>query len=306
MNIVVLGAGALGAYFGARWQEAGQNVTYLVRSRRAKQLREHGLHIQSVQGDYEVNTPKIVEQPEDIDSADLVLLAVKGYHLPSTYPALDVLVEKGAKILPILNGNEHFDVLQERYGVEKVLGGLAFIIATLNENGHVVHTSKAHDMVFGALHPSQTELCEQLQQISEPANFSNTYSDNIQEAIWNKYMFIHAFSGITTASNLSIGEIWEQTETLNIAYKLLEEMKELANASGVSITTKHVEAASENLHKFHPEATSSMHQDRRKGLPLEVEHIHGGALRQAKKVGLTLPYTETIYGLIKPFDGKNN
>ncbi|QDP41241.1 ketopantoate reductase family protein [Radiobacillus deserti] len=302
MNIVILGAGALGAYFGARWQEAGQHVTYLVRSKRAQQLREHGLHIHSVQGDYEVTNLQFVESAEDISTADLVLLAVKGYHLPTTYSALDVLVEKGAKVLPILNGNEHFEMLQTRYGTENVLGGLAFIIATLDKNGHVVHTSKAHDMVFGALHPSQNELCATLQKISESANFKSTWSDDIEEAIWNKYMFIHAFSGITTASNLPIGPISEQEATIKIAYKLLEEMKDLAKASGVSITEKHVKDGFDKLHQFHPEATSSMHQDRRKGLQLEVEHIHGGALRQAKKLGLTLPYTETIYGIIKPFD----
>ncbi|WP_181350958.1 ketopantoate reductase family protein [Thalassobacillus sp. CUG 92003] len=306
MNIVVLGAGALGAYFGSRWHEAGHNVVNLVREGRAEQLREHGLKIHSPHGNYTIEQPAIAESPDEIDEADLVLLAVKGYHLHGTLEWLKALVQKGAKVLPLLNGMEHFTILQKELGEEAVVGGASYIIATLDEHGHVVHSSSFHDIVYGPLHPSQQPFCEELGVVCNQANINSRLSPNILEDLWKKYMFITAFSGITTAANLPIGEIRSVPGTFRIAERMLEEMKDLANGHNVSVSDDDVQQAFANLKKLDHEATSSMHQDRRKGLPLETEHLHGGALRLASEVNLSLPHTETIYGLIKPFSYFDN
>ncbi|MBM7553670.1 ketopantoate reductase family protein [Thalassobacillus pellis] len=302
MKIVVLGAGAVGAYFGSRWEEAGHDVTYLVRERRAAQLREIGLQVHSTQGDYSNAHPSVIEDPEEIDHADFVFLSVKGYHLYGTIDPLKKLVQKGAKVMPVLNGMEHIKTLQKELGEEAVLGGLAFIMATLDENGHVVHSSPFHDLVFGPMHPSQQALVDELGIACEQANMSSKLSTNILEELWKKYMFITSFSGITTAANLPIGGVRNHPETLHIARMILEEMKELANHNGVTLTYRHVDKAFESLENIDDESTSSMHQDRRKGLTLEVEHLHGGALRLAEAVNLKLPYLESIYGLIKPYE----
>ncbi|WP_138418356.1 ketopantoate reductase family protein [Aquibacillus sediminis] len=302
MKIVILGAGALGAYFGARWEQVGQPVTFLVRPKRAQQLRTNGLSIHSVKGNYTLKQPTVVDRVDAIDQVDLVLLAVKGYHLPNTIEQLKVLVSKGAKVLPILNGIEHIMTLQSELGEEAVLGGTASLISTLDEDGNVVHSSSSHAIKFGPLQPSQTAICDQLASLSEQANMDALLSTDISFTMWSKYVFISAFSGITTATNLAIGEVRKYPQTLQIAERVLEEMKQLANAYGINITTEQVERGVKQLHNFDPKATSSMHQDRRKGLPLEVEHLQGGALRLAKDAGLQLPYTETIYGMIKPFE----
>ncbi len=303
MKIVVLGAGALGAYFGTRWSEAGHQVINLVREGRAEQLRKHGIKLHSEMGDYTLESgPEIAESPEEIEDPDLVFLAVKGYHLPGTMEWLKALVEKGAKVFPVLNGMEHLTILQKELGEEAVLGGLSYIIATLDEQGHVVHTSPFHDLVFGPLHPSQQQICEELALACNQANMNGTLSSHILEEMWKKYMFITSFSGITTAVNQPIGEVRSYPQTFRIAKRILEEVKELANEHQVNLTDEHVESAFERLGKLDPEATSSMHQDRRKGLPLEVEHLHGGALRLGSEVHLAMPYTETIHAMIKPYE----
>ncbi|SFG66213.1 ketopantoate reductase [Halobacillus alkaliphilus] len=302
MKIVVLGAGALGAYFGARWQEAGHEVVNLVREGRAEQLEENGLQLHSKMGDYTVSEPVIARDPEEIEDADLVFLAVKGYHLHGTLDWLKQLVQKGAKVFPVLNGMEHISILQKELGEEAVIGGLSYIIATLDEKGHVVHSSEFHDLVFGPLHPSQQSICEELAFACNQANLNGSVSPNILEDMWKKYMFISAFSGITTAVNQPIGEIRSYPQTLRIAERVLFEMKELANAHQVNLTEEQAAKAFENLRKLDHDMTSSMHQDRRKGLPLEVEHLHGGALRLGSEVGLSMPYTETIHAMIKPYE----
>ncbi|WHX67596.1 2-dehydropantoate 2-reductase [Peribacillus frigoritolerans] len=302
MNIVIIGAGALGSYFGGRLQQAGQDVQYLVRKNRAKQLKENGISITSPHGNYQFNDLHITENVNDIEKVDLVILAVKGQHLQGTLTDLKVLVEKGAKVLPLLNGLEHISILQEALGDEAVLGGSAFIIATLDEKGHVIHSNENHDLIYGPLHPSQKKICDEFEQAAGSAIMKVSRTENILIRMWIKYMFITAFSGVTTASNLPIGTIRRYPETNGLLEKVLVEMKELANAYDVGITVENIAQALENMADLPDESTSSMHQDRRKGLTLEVEHLQGGALRLADKVGLKLPVIGTLYALIKPFE----
>ncbi|MFE4707173.1 ketopantoate reductase family protein [Peribacillus simplex] len=302
LNIVIIGAGALGSYFGGRLQQAGQHVQYLVRKNRAKQLKENGISITSPHGNYQFNDLHITENVNDIEKVDLVILAVKGQHLQGTLTDLKVLVEKGAKVLPLLNGLEHVSILQDELGDEAVLGGSAFIIATLDEKGHVIHSNDNHDLIYGPLHPSQKKICDEFEQAARSAIMKAGRTENILIRMWIKYMFITAFSGVTTASNLPIGTIRRFPETNGLLEKVLDEMKELANAYGVGITVENIAQALENMAGLPDESTSSMHQDRRKGLTLEVEHLQGGALRLADKAGLRLPVIGTLYALIKPFE----
>lgn len=302
MNILVFGAGALGAYFGGRLQEVGVNVQFLVRPRRAQQLRENGLVLHSSKGDYQVQPLNIVEDVAEIDNVDLVLLAVKGYHLQGTLPQLKALVQKGAKVLPVLNGVEHLKILQKELGEEAVIGGFIYIFATLDKKGHVIHSGDTHTIKFGALHPSQQAICDEFLANSQNANMKVMKSEHILQEMWDKYMFITALSGITTAGNFPIGVVRKHPATYHIMKQVLAEMKTLANAHGIELTNEHIEKAVHTIEKLNEDATSSMHQDRRKGLTLEVEHLQGGALRLAEEVNLKLPYIETLYGLIKPFE----
>ncbi|RFU67617.1 ketopantoate reductase family protein [Bacillus sp. V59.32b] len=302
MNIVIVGAGALGAYYGGRWEEAGQSVQFLVRKNRARQLKEQGLYITSTHGNYPFDKVDFTENVEEIKNPDLVVLAVKGYHLKGTIPSLKTLVDKGAKVLPVLNGIEHIAILQQELGEEAVIGGSAYIIATLDDKGHVVHSNQQHDLVFGPLHPSQQEICNELEAISSKAKMNSRLSNQILWELWNKYMFINAFSGVTTASNLPIGKILSYPETSDLLKKVLVEMQLLAGTQGISIVDELVNQALSKFQTLPEEATSSMHQDKRKELTLEVDHLQGGALRLAEKEGISLPVTGTLYGLIKPYE----
>lgn len=302
MQIVVIGAGALGVYYGGRFAEAGADVTFLVREKRAEQVRENGLHINSTQGDYTIQNPRVVTDVDDILSADLVFVSVKGYHLEGTLESLNKLTKKGAHVLPVLNGIEHISRLQQLLGKDSVIGGLCFIIATLDEKGHVIHSNESHKLVFGSLEPTQRNICKDLKELTREANIDAVQSENITLELWKKYMFINAFSGITTAVNLPIGPVRDHKETFYIAEAILQEMKLLANKYNTALNEKHVEAAKKSFKQLSETSTSSMHQDRRKGLTLELGHLHGGALRLAKAAGFEMPFTEAVFGLIKPFE----
>ncbi|HEX7065769.1 MAG TPA: ketopantoate reductase family protein [Bacillales bacterium] len=302
MNIVILGAGAVGGYLGGRLAEAGIPVSFLVRERRAEQLREKGIRIDSVHGDYSTESVDLYTDAEEISECDVVVVTVKGYQVEGALPQLRTLAAKGAKVLPFLNGMEHYDLLEKAFGKENVIGGLAFIISTLDENGGIIQTSEQHDFVFGAFHDSQAEFCRKLETTLSNANFNVRNSDNILRDLWQKYTFITAFSGITAATRLPIGKIRENPEALGLFQKMLEEMKALAAANEVDLGENLVHAVTEKIRGLPDEGTSSMHQDLRKGLPIEVEGLHGGALRLAGEKEMTLPIIQTVYALLKPYE----
>lgn len=303
MNILVHGAGALGAYFGGRLLEAGLDVSFFVREKRAAQLMKEGLRINSPEGNFERQDVTVYTMPKQVKDIDLVILAVKGYHLDEAIPQVQAIVQQtGAFVLPLLNGVEHVETLQQAIGKEKVLGGFASIIATLNEQGHVEHTNGGSTVKFGALHPAQLEICEQLAAVHRLVKTNFLREEDILAHMWRKYIFITAFSGITSAMQLPAGFIVSSPASFTVAKHVIFEMTKLAVQEGMAISEQEAEGMANQLKGFQKEATSSMHQDMRKGFPLEVEHLHGGALRLAAKHEVSVPVIETLYGVLKPYE----
>ncbi|WP_227935439.1 ketopantoate reductase family protein [Alkalihalobacillus deserti] len=303
MNILVQGAGALGAYFGGRMLEAGLNVSFFVREKRAAQLTKEGLKIISPEGNFARKEVAVYTSPEQVKNIDLVILTVKGYHLDQVIPQVQTIVQQtGAFVLPLLNGVEHLERLQQVIGKEKVIGGFASIIATLNEQGHVEHTSANSAMKFGALDNEQADICEQLEEINSHVKTNLLREENILKHMWKKYIFITSFSGITSAMQLPAGFIASSEASYVVAKKVIFEMNTLAAKEGIALTEYEVESMANRLKGFKKGATSSMHQDMRKGLPIEVEHLHGGALRLATKHDVMVPVIETLYGILKPYE----
>lgn len=303
MNILVFGAGALGGYFGGRLLEVGQNVSFFVREKRAEQLAKEGVKISSPEGDFESKDFSIYTSPEQVKNADLIILTVKGYHLDSVIPQIQTIVaQTGAFVLPLLNGMEHIERLQQAIGEEKVMGGLATIVATLNKDGHVEHTNPTSLLKYGALHSEQTQICQQLEELHGKLKSTFTKEEDIRKHLWLKYAFIAALSGITSAMQLPTGYITNTPATLEIAKRVIHEMSMVAEKEGTPLTDEEVEGVVNMLLGFKKEATSSMHQDLRKGLPIELEHLHGGALRLAEKHDVAIPVIETLYGILKPYE----
>ncbi len=302
LNITVIGAGAIGGYFGARLVESGLNVTFLDRERRAEQLRTRGLVVKSVYGDFTIKDPRVVLDSQEIPHCDLVLFCLKNYQMASSFPHLKDLVSRGAKILPLSNGVEHFEILAQEFGQENVIGGNCKTNSTLDAEGNVVHSSKLHKLIFGEIHPSQKEFCLKLQQTLAKANVELIYSENMWVEIWVKYAFITVFAGVTTAGNLTTDIIYENEVTREMFRRALEEVYQLAEAYGAKLPDDYVSFNVESLAKYPKGTTTSMHQDLKKGVSLEVESLQGAAVRLAARKNLKLPVIETLYCLIKPHE----
>lgn len=305
MNIIVYGAGAVGAYFGGRLLESGVNVSFFVREKRANELKKEGLKIFSPEGNFESDV-NIYTKVDEVKQADLILFAVKGYHLEQAIPQVKQIVEQtNAFILPILNGIDHIEKLQQAVGKEKVIGGFATIIATLNDQGHIIHSSKSSAITFGPLHPKQEEICLQIEKLHNNVKTNLIKDEDILKQMWKKYIFITAFSGITSATQLPAKFITENEATFRVAENVVYEMATLAQKEGINLTDDEIQKEVNRLKSFPKDSTSSMHQDMRKGYPLEVEHLHKGALKIAKKHQLSIPVIETLYGILKPYANGN-
>lgn len=300
MNSVVLGAGAVGGYFGGRLAESGQPVTFLVREKRYKQLSENGLTIKSVHGNITIH-PRIAMNAKDIDHPDLVIIALKNYHLEAAMPALEILVKKGAKLLPLLNGVHHMDLLVERFGKENVFGGLCYIESTLNEKGHVVQTSKMQDIVFGALTKYNDHFSNEIQTVLERAKIHVLKTEAILEEMWKKYIFLASLSGVTSAVRQPIGVILNDNVTSQFLRDMITEVYEIAKARGMNLPDGTVNQVIQKVQSLNPEMTASMHRDLEKGLPLELESLHGALLKMASTYRVDTPSIKSIYALLHPY-----
>lgn len=300
LNIVVLGAGAIGGYFGGRLAEAGASVTLLVRDRRYEQLVRRGLRIESLHGTLSIR-PRLARHAGEIPSPDLVIVAVKNYHLDYALPALRELVDRGARVLPLLNGVEHVEVLSQEFGVDRVLGGLCYIEATLSPDGDVIHTGELHDVVFGPVGNIDATFVEELASWFRRASVPATVSSHIVRDLWQKYVFLTTMSGITAAMRLSIGLIRADGVSWEFLHHLIAETTTIARRRQPGLPKNLAEVIEARFQSLPSAMTSSLHRDLEKGLPLELESLHGAMVRMAQDEGVDAPHLRAIYALLHPY-----
>lgn len=304
MKIVVLGAGAVGGYFGGRLAYAGFPVTFLVREKRFEQLKENGLVVHSVKEDFSIK-PTVVKNVEEIEEPDLVIVALKNYHLEGALPTLKQLIEKGAKVLPLLNGIHHVDVLKAELGDAHILGGSCYIESTLNEAGEIVHTSPMQDVVFGSLTgEDEPSFLNELESMMKEAGIQVTLSDHILKDMWTKYMFLATLSGITASTRQPIGITLNDPITRSFLMDFMQEVCEIAK-SRAQLPDDLIEQLVKRIEGIKPSMTASMHRDLEKGLPLELDSLHGALLTMAEEANLKTPSVRAVYALLHPYkDGQ--
>ncbi|ASJ55703.1 2-dehydropantoate 2-reductase [Brevibacillus formosus] len=304
MKVLVLGAGGIGGYFGGRLVESGVDVTFLVRERRYKQLQERGLRIQSIHGDLLLEQPQLIQAGEEAGPFDVVLLSNKAYTLENSVDAIAPYVGEDTVVIPLLNGIAHMELLWNRFGRERVLGGLCFIETTLNADGDVVQTSPIHDTVFGEWEGGKSERVERIEQAFSKINGTMRASANIQREAWHKYLFIATFSGITTLMNSAVGPIRDSAWGVELTRQLADEIASVMNALGAPIKPDIVDKQMETFQNQRPQTKSSMLRDMEKGLPVEADHLQGYLLERAEQKGLSTPLLKVVYNNLKVYEQK--
>ncbi|MGI6187795.1 MAG: 2-dehydropantoate 2-reductase [Brevibacillus sp.] len=304
MNVLVLGAGAVGGYFGARLAEKGENVTFLVRKRRQEQLLKRGLRVHSVHGDIHLDQPQLIVAGEAAGPFDVVILSNKAYHLDDSLESIAPYVGEQTVVIPLLNGIAHMEQLWARFGRERVLGGLCFIETTLNEDGDVVQTSPTHEAVFGEWEGGRSERVDAIERAFVGTAATIRASANIQRDMWHKYLFITTLSGMTTLMNAAVGPIRDAVYGMELTRQLAEEAAAVMRALHAPIDEDIVEKQMKTFQNLGYGMKSSMLRDMEKGLPVEADHLQGYLLRRAEELGVAAPLLKVVYNNLKVYERK--
>jgi 2-dehydropantoate 2-reductase len=294
MKILVVGAGAVGGFFGGRLAEAGRDVTFLVRSGRAESLRKDGLQILSRKGDFVVQ-PTIVSAQDLSSPYDVILLSVKAYGLEAAMNDLAPAVRPGTTIFPMLNGMRHMDVLSAKFGAERVIGGVCRISSEIDSAGRVVQLTDADRLIYGELNGHLSDRIERLNQALQGANFQATMSDNILQDMWEKWVMLGSLGAITCLFRGTVGEVQAIPGGNELALKILAECSAISAASGYPPTEKSGGWTRAMVANPGSKLTSSMYRDMMAGGPIEADHILGDLLVRGRGYGLESPLLEAAY-----------
>ncbi|MEE6451317.1 ketopantoate reductase family protein [Gottfriedia acidiceleris] len=304
MRILVLGAGGIGGYFGGRLVEKGEDVTFLVRAKRKKQLEENGLVIRSVNGDFSFQ-PNLMTAKSPAETFDIVLFSTKSYHLSTAIQDVKPFVGDQTVILPLLNGIAHLNPLKRAFGEEKVIGGLCFIETTLNEAGEVVQTSKAARLVFGEFLSKETDRIKTIADAFSGSKAEFVHSKQIERDMWHKYLFITVMSGVTSLMRTPIGPIRESDGGRATIRELFEECANIMRSHGAPISSNIVDEHMKSIDALGYDMKSSLQRDMEKWSLVEGDHLQGYLLELAKKKDITAKLLELVYQNIKVYQKVN-
>jgi 2-dehydropantoate 2-reductase len=302
VRTLVVGAGAIGGYFGARLLEAGRDVTFLVRPRRAEQLRRCGLVVISPLGNLELPTPSLATAGAIDRHYDLVILSSKSYDLESSIEDFAPGMGPNSLVLPLLNGLRHLDVLDARFGAERVLGGLARISSTLDEEGRIHQLGTFNSLVFGVRRPGVRSLDEISSGGLTVEGFEAILSKNILLEMWEKWVFIAAAAASTCLMRASVGDIMS-ADARDIPAGLLQECGAIAAEHGFTPREPATRAGLSVLTTPGSPFTASMLRDIEQGGRIEADHIVGDLLRRASDASAS-PLLRTAYAHLRAYEAR--
>lgn len=294
MKIMVLGAGAVGGYFGGRLAESGADVTFLVREGRARQLAD-GLRIESPCGDARVPVRTILPG-EAAPAPDIIMLACKAYGLPEAMEAIAQHIHERTVILPVLNGLNHIPLLASRFSEARIWGGVAHIVATLGQEGQVLHMNEVHRLTVGPRgDDGSLMLAEQFVEAGRRAGYDSRLGSDILQELWDKWVFLAALAAATTLIRASIGQIMATERGERLSLGLLDEITSVAEAEGHRPAEARLASARAILTERGSRLTASMLRDMQAGKRTEAEHVIGDLIRRAEAHGIETPLLEVAW-----------
>ena len=305
MKIAVFGTGGVGGYFGGRLAQNGADVTFIARGAHLAAIREAGLRVESINGDFTVHPVNATDAPNSIGQADLILLATKAWQLEEAITQIKPLVGEHTMILPLLNGMEHMDTLFNAFGKEHVLGGLCRISAVIGAPGIIRHVGVKPYIAYGEWDNSKSKRIQDLHALFNSINgiIAENPAD-IQTAMWEKFIFISGTSGVGAYTRQTTGEYRSNPESRTLLINAMKETAAIARARGVPIADDFVEATMQRIDNLPPEMTASMQKDMMAGKPSELNEQTGAVIRMGKSAGVPTPTHEKLFAALLPLEQK--
>ena len=299
MNIVVIGAAGVGGYFGGKLAKAGFDVTFIARGKHLEAIKERGLQVKSILGDFIVYT-KATDKLNMIKNPDLVILGVKSWQVLGVAQELKSVITPGTMVLPLQNGADNADTLLSVLPKEHVLAGLSKIVSKVESPGVINHFAFEPEIIFAEYNSENTERIRKLKAVFDKAGFKNTLSKDIQLDIWRKFLFITMVSGIGAITRVIYKYLQQSDEIKEIIWKTGEEVVAVANAKGISLKKQDIEFSMQAFMNSAPNTTASMQRDLMEGKPSELENFNGYIVNQGKRLGVDTPTNAFIYHCLLP------
>jgi 2-dehydropantoate 2-reductase len=286
--MLIVGAGSTGGFFGGRLAQAGREVTFLVRPRRAARLRERGLEIVSPHGNATVR-PGLICAAELRETFDAVLLTVKAFALDGALEDFAPAVGPSTMIIPVLNGMRHLDALTARFGRGAVLGGAAKVAATLDAQGRIVQLAPFQDLAYGELDGERSVRVLELDRFMRDAGFDARLSPAIMQEMWDKWALLATLGGVTCLMRGTVGEIGAAPGGGEFMLRFLAEVAAVINVVGLTVSESTLAQAKSLLAIPGSPLTSSMYRDLERHAQIEAEQIIGDLLKRGQAAGVATP-----------------
>jgi 2-dehydropantoate 2-reductase len=304
MRIAMFGTGGVGGYFGGRLAQSGQDVIFIARGAHLDAIRANGLRITSVKGDFAINPAQATANPQDIGVVDAVLVAVKAWQVPETAEAMRPLIGPNTCILPLENGVEAPSQLTAVFGAEHVLGGLCRVISYIGEPGRIQHDGGDDFVALGELDNRPSPRVEALGKVFADAGLTVALPKDIHAAMWAKFLFISAFSGVGAVTRSPAGVTRALSETRSMLESAMTEAYNVAIARGITMAQDAVAVGMTAMDRQPEVGEASMQRDIMDGKPSELESQTGAVARLGKEAGVLTPTHDFIYRSLLPQETK--
>jgi 2-dehydropantoate 2-reductase len=302
MRIAVFGTGGAGGYFGGRLAQAGEDVTFIARGEHLQAIREHGLQVDSVNGDFVIQPAQATDNPVQVGVVDVVLVGVKAWQVPEAAQAMRSLIGSETYIVPLQNGVEAPSQLAKVLGARHVLGGLAKIISVKVGPGRIHHAGIEPYVAFGELDGRPSERVERLRQAFERARVTVEIPLDIRVALWDKFLFVVSWGGMGAVTRAPIGVVRSVPETRQMLEQVMREILAVAQARKIGLLDNAIRRTMTFVDTLPPSGTTSLQRDIVEGKPSELDSWNGAVVRLGKELGVATPLNTFIYRSLLPLE----
>jgi len=301
MRVLVVGAGAIGGYFGGRMLQGGRDITFLVRPKRAGELASAGLVIKSPNGDVTLKNPPTVQADTIKNAFDVVLLSCKAYDLDDAIKSFAPAVGPKTSVIPMLNGMLHLDTLDHKLGRERVLGGLCAIAVTLNEQREVVHLQPMQSLNFGERAGGMSDRVRAIAEVFGTVSGA-TPTEHVIQDMWEKWVFLCSIAASTCLMRGSVGTIVASPGGKDFLLGILDECSAVARAAGHAPGGPFFQRVKGMLTAEGSPMTASMFRDIKAGAKVEADHVVGDMIARAETAKIAVPKLRTAYTHLKVYE----
>ena len=300
MRIAIMGTGGVGGYYGGLLSQKGQEVIFIARGAHLQAIREKGLQVKSVHGDFLVSPAKATDDPAEIGPVDLIFFATKTYHTDIAAQAIKPLVGKETAVVPLQNGIDAAERIGAYVGKEHLVGGVTWLSAAIEAPGVIGQYSQFHRVVIGEFGGETTSRLQRIYEALQATGITVEMSDDILKVLWNKFVFISSISALGSLTRATIGEYRQVPESRDVLIEAIREVVAVAQASGVKLEADLVDKTLEFIDNALPDMKTSMQRDVEAGRLSELESMIGVVPRLGQQAGVSTPVMRLAYAALKP------